>query len=128
MLEEERKLKAFVKDSNTALSSQTAWVEFLEELQSKISKLKTAWVESMHWTDKAKTKTCDKLEIDAKMIILGGKPDDSIGEFIENFVDSLSQSKKVSRANILRVGNFDDHTIEFSVEVVFNEKSGIIVL
>ena len=128
LLEEERKLKAFVKDSNTALSSQTAWVEFLEELQSKISKLKTAWVESMHWTDKAKTKTCDKLEIDAKMIILGGKPDDSIGKFIENFVDSLSQSKKVSRANILRVGNFDDHTIEFSVEVVFNEKSGIIIL
>ena len=128
LLEEERKLKAFVKDSNTALSSQTAWVEFLEELQSKISKLKTAWVESMHWTDKAKTKTCDKLEINAKMIILDGKPDDSIGKFIENFVDSLSQSKKVSRANILMVGNFDDHTIEFSVEVMFNEKSGIIVL
>ena len=62
------------------------------------------------------------------MIRLGGKPDDSIGKFIENFVDSLSQSKKVSRENILRVGNLDDHTIEFPVEVVFNEKSGIIVL
>ncbi|MDR1891177.1 MAG: hypothetical protein LBQ23_03305 [Puniceicoccales bacterium] len=120
-------IRSFIINAKTSLYSQIAWVDFFQELQSKMESLKTAWIESLTWADKKDNDGRNKIKVTAKMLIGDGEIKKSTNKIIEKFITSLKEIKDVERVENIQMSLAKGDILPFSFDVILKQQSEILV-
>jgi hypothetical protein len=106
------------------LYSQAARVNLPNDLQSKIEKFKTAWIESLTWADKKNSNSFNRIKISAKILT---KDHRQINKALEDFVSSLGEINAAEQVENIQMAFQNGRILPFSFDLILRQQSEIFI-